>query len=163
MLVCIAFLLAYSSTILKQTETTSWSQSAGHPQVSQSISVFRKKKVPRVFFSLSLFWRIWSPLQRCFVALTTVQFKGLTFFLTSNNIYRVWTGWPPALAETTEGKGIFFFFLNFQDWHPLCGLWHHQITTKSYQQKQIICFLDLQVFFFFSFSICHCNLGSCAT
>lgn len=159
MLVCVAFLLSYSSTILKRTETTSWSQSTGCPRVSQSISVFRKK-VPRVFF-FSLFLEDLKPSSKvlCCSYHSAIQ-RSNVFFLTSNNIYRVWTGQPPALAETTEEKGI---FLNFQDWHPLCGLWHHQITTKIIWTKTNYLLSRSTSVFFFFFSICHCNLGSCAT
>lgn len=47
------FLSSYSSTIPKQAQTSSWSQSAWCPQVSQSISVFRKRCQESFFFPLS--------------------------------------------------------------------------------------------------------------
>lgn len=52
------------------------------PTASLSIKIcLQTKGAKSLFFPLSLFWRIWSPLRRCLVAFTTVQFKGsLTFF-----------------------------------------------------------------------------------
>lgn len=99
--VCMTFLSSYSSTILTQAQTSSWSQSAWCPQVSQSISVFRKRCQESFFTPLS-FGGFEALFKGALMLLPQCNSKVLINFLASNNIYRVWTGGSPALAETTE-------------------------------------------------------------
>lgn len=98
------------------------------PTASLSIKICLQTKGARsLFFSLSLFWRIWSPLRRCLVAFTTVQFKGsLIFFFLCPTTFRDLGQVGLELQQRPQEERQIS-----HDGHPLCGLWHHRITTKS--------------------------------
>lgn len=134
--------------------------SAHNESLNQYLS--SDKKVPRVFFFF-LFRRIWSPLQRCLVVFTTVQFKGsLTFFFflcptTFRDLGQI--GLQLQQRPQEEERQI------SQDWRPLSEPWHRQVTTKKIKSKKTkqkqkktnqtyLLPRSTSVFFF---SICHCN------
>lgn len=162
------FLSSYSSTIPKQAQTSSWSQSAWCPQVSQSISVFRKRCQESFFFPLSfggfeaLFKGALLLLPQCNSKVLIIFFSVQQHLQSVDRLVSSFSRDHRKIKKKRKKKADFFSQTS-QDWRPLCGLWHHQITTKSYQQKQIICFLALQVCVCVFFSICHCKSGNCAT
>lgn len=137
------FLFSYSSTMLEQAETTSRSQSAHDEPLNQYLSLH--KRCRESFF---LFWRIWSPLWRCLVAFTTVQFKGsLTFFFF----------YVQQHLETVD-RLVFSFSKDHRrkadfsktDAHYVWAVASPNNNENHHKKNKLICFLNLQVFFLYS-------------
>lgn len=114
--------------------------------------------------SFFLFWRIWSPLQRCLVAFyhSAIQ-RVLDIFFLCPTTFRDLGQVGLQLQQRPQKKRQISKLSRLTPtvWAVALPNNNKIIIKKNKKQKQIklICFLDLQVFF----SICHCNSGRCAT